>query len=336
MAQSNRCSCLVCKLELPFKGLSTHIIRNHTPNGNWKIPSIKCSCIICRKEVGAYAIKQHYIKCTSPKVYKTCCNCGIQYSGDGVNYCSRACSTKITNKYSKHTAESKEKLSKINKSKPSGIVRSHLEGTYIPKSELVTNIYRCNDCGKYHTKVGVKYCSSCRPLHNGGLRNGSGKSKSGYYKGVYCGSTYELAWVIYNIDNNIHFSRFEGYITYDNNSKYYPDFIIGDTIYEMKGWTTKCTDLILLKKCEAAKDAGYNIKVLFKEDLGKEFDWVKRHYTFSKMEELYEGYKPKYSYTCSQCGVENISDVKKKTTLTFCNRSCAGSYRTLHRVKNGS
>ena len=42
----------------------------------------------------------------------------------------------------------------------------------------------------------------------GGYRPGSGRAKTGYYKGIYCGSTYELAWVIYQIDNNKDFSRF--------------------------------------------------------------------------------------------------------------------------------
>jgi len=53
----------------------------------------------------------------------------------------------------------------------------------------------------------------------GGLRNGSGRSKSGYYKEIYCGSTYELCWVIYNLDHNISFSRFSGYLT-DGKIKY--------------------------------------------------------------------------------------------------------------------
>src|SRR6516164_8460315 len=36
-----------------------------------------------------------------------------------------------------------------------------------------------------------------RKKAKGGIRIGSGRSKSGYYKGIYCGSTYELCWVIY-------------------------------------------------------------------------------------------------------------------------------------------
>ena len=36
----------------------------------------------------------------------------------------------------------------------------------------------------------------------GGIREGAGRSKSGWYKGYYCNSSYELAWVIYSLDNN--------------------------------------------------------------------------------------------------------------------------------------
>jgi hypothetical protein len=43
----------------------------------------------------------------------------------------------------------------------------------------------------------------------GGYRIGSGRSKSGYYKGIYCGSTYELCWAIHALDHNIKFSRFD-------------------------------------------------------------------------------------------------------------------------------
>ena len=71
----------------------------------------------------------------------------------------------------------------------------------------------------------------------GGYREGSGRSKSGYYKGIYCGSTYELCWVIYSLDHNIQFNRFPGMIE-ENGLKYYPDFLLDDgkTIIETKGY----------------------------------------------------------------------------------------------------
>ena len=37
----------------------------------------------------------------------------------------------------------------------------------------------------------------------GGLRPGSGRGKMGYYKGYYCRSSWELAWIVYQIEHNI-------------------------------------------------------------------------------------------------------------------------------------
>lgn len=74
--------------------------------------------------------------------------------------------------------------------------------------------------------------------NSGGLRKGSGRGKSGWYKGNWCDSTWELAWVIYNIENLIEFRRnYDGFeYSYKGKIfKYYPDFIIGNEYYEIKG-----------------------------------------------------------------------------------------------------
>jgi hypothetical protein len=73
---------------------------------------------------------------------------------------------------------------------------------------------------------------------SGGLRKGSGRGKKGWYKGYWCDSSWELAWVIFNLDHNIKFERnnigFE-YKSKGRNRKYYPDFVINETYYEIKG-----------------------------------------------------------------------------------------------------
>ena len=77
---------------------------------------------------------------------------------------------------------------------------------------------------------------------SGGLREGSGRGKKGWYKGFWCDSSWELAFVIFNIDHNIKFERnkkgFE-YVFEGEKHKYYPDFIIENEHYEIKGYKTK-------------------------------------------------------------------------------------------------
>jgi hypothetical protein len=73
----------------------------------------------------------------------------------------------------------------------------------------------------------------------GGYRRGSGRGKSGWYKGYWCDSTWELAFVIYHLDHKMPFKRnkkgFE-YIWEEKKHLYYPDFVYPDGTYvEVKG-----------------------------------------------------------------------------------------------------
>jgi len=83
--------------------------------------------------------------------------------------------------------------------------------------------------------------------NGGGIRKGAGRGKSGWYKGYWCDSSWELAYVIYNLDHNIKFERnklgFE-YIYENKTHKYYPDFILEDGTYiEIKGYETDLTEI---------------------------------------------------------------------------------------------
>lgn len=79
----------------------------------------------------------------------------------------------------------------------------------------------------------------------GGLRQGSGRGKRGWYKGFWCDSSWELAYVIWNLEHNIKIKRNKEPFEYCFNGqlrKYYPDFILEDGIYvEIKGYYTKQT-----------------------------------------------------------------------------------------------
>lgn len=120
----------------------------------------------------------------------------------------------------------------------------------------------------------------------GGLRVGSGRGKKGWYKGYFCDSTYELAYIIYNLDNNVEFKRCTKVYTYEykgKTHKYHPDFeLLDGTVVETKGYHTSLVDI------KAASVTDCPIIVLYEKDLEYAFDWVKDHYKFDDLSDLYE------------------------------------------------
>jgi hypothetical protein len=76
----------------------------------------------------------------------------------------------------------------------------------------------------------------------------SGRGKKGYYKGIYFMSTWELAFIVYNMDHGINFMRNWKSFDYIDISgdcrKYIPDFVLNDNTYvEVKGYLTS-NDLV--------------------------------------------------------------------------------------------
>lgn len=155
----------------------------------------------------------------------------------------------------------------------------------------------------------------------GGYRVGSGRSKSGYYRGIYCGSTYELCWLIHAIDTNVKFSRFNSLLT-DGSIKYIPDFILEDskTIIELKGYEAQES---VDRKTKLAESLGYSVIVLRKKDLQYAFDYVAQKFGTKQFYTLYDGYKPKYEYVCSTCCKTFRRDKKRKLDKVYCSRSCS-------------
>lgn len=100
--------------------------------------------------------------------------------------------------------------------------------------------------GKSHPQSEETRCKISKAMKengSGGLRRGSGRGRKGWYKGYYCDSTWELAYIIYNLEHNIPFRRntksFD-YVFNGENKKYYPDFLLETGEYvEVKGYYTK-------------------------------------------------------------------------------------------------
>ena len=158
----------------------------------------------------------------------------------------------------------------------------------------------------------------------GGHRDKGGRSKSGYYKGHFCGSTYELAYTIYNLDHNIPFERNTKGFPYEYNGKvhnYYPDYITPNGYVEIKGYWSEKVDV----KLEAVKEP---IQILYKKDLQYAFDYVSKTYLNGRkthLEELYDEKEDsfKYNYKCDTCGKMFATNNKRKEDAKkFCSVSC--------------
>jgi len=239
-----------------------------------------------------------------------CKKCGKEHDGSfgSGNFCCRSCANSRI-----HSKETKLKISKTAKLN----VPWNKGKTFINYEERI-----CPTCKK-EFKINIKYkkvycCAKCNP-NNGGYREGSGRSHSGYYKGIYCGSTYELIYVLYRLENNLPVKRFKGYLQ-NEKIKYYPDFIENENnIVEIKGYHTDLVD----DKCKLAIEKGYNIKVLYLEDLNKYLNWIKLNFNYKHIEELYDNYKPKYEYTCDCCRKEFYRNKPIMKDKKYCSRSCA-------------
>lgn len=96
-------------------------------------------------------------------------------------------------------------------------------------------------------------------------------TNTGKYKCPECDSSWELAFIIYNIDHNIYFERnTEGFeYELDNKTKkYYPDFILEDGTYlEIKGYNSDEWKMKL--KCFKKP-----ITVLYKKEMKKYIDYA--------------------------------------------------------------
>jgi hypothetical protein len=73
----------------------------------------------------------------------------------------------------------------------------------------------------------------------GGFREGGGRGKKGRYKGIWCDSSWELAYLIWAFDHCISIQRFSEIRLYEFDGtifKYHPDFLVDGQVVEVKGW----------------------------------------------------------------------------------------------------
>ena len=235
-------------------------------NGKWCCSCSYNKCSFLRNK-NSEAIKKAHIE-------GRCIGFG-RFIGRNVNYAWARGLTKETDERIKNFSETIRKLYKDGKIKPSMLGRCHTEKT-------------------------KKLISDARKKR--GSIHGTGRGKHGWYKGYWCDSSWELAWVIYNLEHDIKFERNTEGFEYEWNGgkhKYYPDFIVEDGSYmEIKGYTTEQTKI----KIASFKS---RLVVLNKKEMKPYIDYAENKYGKDFIK-LYDGYvKPeKLKRFCKQCGFE--------------------------------
>ena len=151
----------------------------------------------------------------------------------------------------KHSDETKQKISLSLKGKSNGIALT-------PEKE---------------TERRRKLSEIAKKRNFGGYVKGSGNGKKGWYKGFFCDSSWELAYVIYCLDHSLSIERNKEKRTYTykgKTKKYIPDFIVSSRLVEIKGFKTD--------EWEAKLKFNPDITVLYEEDLSSVFEYVKSTY----------------------------------------------------------
>ena len=273
--------CEYCGKEFEtYQGLAGH--KSHCPLNPNKKRTHKLNSETNRKARLTY-IANHPEKFMKKTFKFICPKCGNEYEvlkteceikrGDYKKYCSLTCANS-------HII-SQETRNKISQSlKTSDKANEAAQKSY--------KTYYCKKCGKpfkmnaTRNTHGRTFCSEeCRKEYFGGIHYtviggyqiGAGSCKKGWYKGIYCDSSWELAYLLYHLDNNIPIKRCEDYREYEYNGKiyrYYPDFIVDEKVVEIKGRTDD--------KWQAKISQNPDIEVLYNKEIKPYLDYAIQTY----------------------------------------------------------
>ena len=242
-----------------FNGHKSNCEVHRTLKGTWELRTIHAHYAGQKSKEAAEKRAQAKLEQWISEQH-TCEKCGkimTEKYGSG-RFCSRACANSHD-----RTEESKQKISQIMRQKEINSSKSLLPRyssgnikEYRLTEEYLANPDRCVICGspilhRYRNKR--KTCgkeSECYSLLRSNIRintinergihhNTLHRYKHGFYKGIECDSSWELAFLLYHLDkgNNIERNK-KGFIYYINESphQYFPDFIIDGIYYEIKGY----------------------------------------------------------------------------------------------------
>lgn len=249
----------------------------------------KVTCQYCSKEISRSNINRHEESCKNkPKKISYALN----HDGLNCQFCGKDC--KNRNSLCNHERMCKLNpqgqldvgFKKFNADRKAGLVDSWNKGLTKETSESV--LKRSLTINE-RISLGQNY-------RFGGYREGSARNyKYGYYHGILCDSSWELAFLLYHLDNKSNIKRNTDYFEYiynDKVHKYFPDFIIDNVYYEIKGryfdpveaklsQFPKDKTLILIDKNKIQKYVSY-AKNTYGKDFYKMYDrnkhsWLNKH-----------------------------------------------------------
>jgi len=114
-----------------------------------------------------------------------------------------------------------------------------------------------------------KLSSIAKGRNLGGYVKGSGRGKKGWYKGIFCDSSLELALVIFCLGHNkqiIRNTEMRQYIWNNKRKNYLPDFVIDGQLVEVKGYKSQ--------EWMAKINANPDVKVLYESEMKPILDYV--------------------------------------------------------------
>ena len=130
--------------------------------------------------------------------------------------------------------------------------------------------------------------SCCKRIHKGKKQKKKRiSSYRGYYKGIKCDSRWELAFLIYHLDKGKTVVRCDKFFTYKiglKEHKYFPDFMIGKTIIEVKGKWKKNLQV----KLQCVISAGYTIKLIDEKKIKPYLKYCYKKFGTEHLEKLYD------------------------------------------------
>lgn len=262
------------------------------------------------KKISLNAIKQKELNQWISEKH-TCEKCGkvmTEKFGSG-RFCSRSCAN--GHKHSDSTKQKiKQGITNYHNNHPHNKESKHIQNPPTANNTIRTKTLqlKCTCCGKIFERPVGKFRRTCSDecLHllkvlnsiNMIKKNGYHKTiysqyKFGTYKGFECDSSWELAFLVYCLDNDLSIERNKTGFNYtykDTERTFFPDFLIGDTYYEIKGvWTEQVVE----KVNQFPKDK--KLVVIDRKAMKKYIDYCKSIYGNNFAEILYDNDKPSWT-----------------------------------------